>query len=655
MEKEKSKKVIFISILSVLTLYLAFLIGWMLKKADSVLWFKNLNLAFYITFGISLVAHVIMSLYGIAFLRKTNPQYAEYKKLATENTSNLKSKRFSIKTKISVTVISTITIILIAFMFIILTSYKKTITASVSDIGRSKAEQTAVVYDSAEGKNDKISLFFDEQRTDNNYAGTPFERIDIIISSNPGKIYLEELLQLDSNTQLPDFDVFAYTTGKPSKIPGNEKSITKEQAVEYLKYYNFGNYRKSPIYNKQTRTCKFIYPVTFTQTAGHKLVGFSIVTYSQDLLMIPYFRIKVFVFTISAIFLYLSTILTLFLSDFLANPLLFLRTNVRKTSNSIKEILSGNAKIQSEDLFFQDNIKTKDEIKDLSKEIGNLVTLIKGIIPYISFSTLKNAEKETPKSTSRELCFLFTDIRGFTNICEGLPPKDVVSLLNHYLDIETQIILNNSGDIDKFVGDEMMAFFAGPKKEYNACKAAMEIRTAMRAEQERSKNAGDTFVSIGIGINTGRVVFGPVGSSNRMDFTSIGDTVNLASRLEGANKAYGSKAIITEAVYSKLNQSFICRELDYITVKGKTEPVKIYEILQKKKEATEKIFEIKELFERGLAAYRVQKWDAAELYFSNCATKYNDYPSIVFLDRISHYKKNPPPKDWDGVFVMKVK
>lgn len=651
MTKEKKLKIVYISLISAFTIYLPFLIIWMISKADSILWFKSLNPFIYITFGIAAAGHIYLSLFGIYYLRKSNPQYAEYKNLKEELNQD-KKLRISIKTKLTFIVILTITIILFSFAFVILKSYKKNITESVSDIGRSQAEQTAAVYDSAEGKNDKISAFFEEQKISNSYSSTPYERIDIIITSQTTKIFLEELTD---ETVLPDYDIFAYTTARPSSIPDEEKSISSAKAQEYLKRYKTGAYRKSPVYDKNSRTCKFIHPVTFALSSGHKLAGFSIVTYNQDLLMKPYFRIKVFVFTMSAIFLYLSIIVTLFLADYLANPLLYLRSNVRKTSLAISDIMSGNAKIETSDLIFNDTIKTKDEIKGLSVEIGNLVTLIRGMIPYISFSTLKHAEKDTKRSTARDLCFLFTDIRGFTSLCEGLPPKDVVAILNHYLDIETEIILNNGGDVDKFVGDEMMAFFAGPKKEYNACKAAMEIRAAMRAEQQKSKAAGDTFVSIGIGINTGHVVFGPVGSKTRMDFTSIGDTVNLAARLEGANKAYGSKAIISESVYTKLQQTFVCRELDYITVKGKTEPVRIYEILQKKTEAEEKIYEIKELFERGLAAYRVKKWDNAEKYFNACALKYHDYPSIVFLDRIKHFKENPPPKNWDGVFVMRVK
>ena len=200
-----------------------------------------------------------------------------------------------------------------------------------------------------------------------------------------------------------------------------------------------------------------------------------------------------------------------------------------------------------------------------------------------------------------------------------------------------------------------MAFFAGARKEYNACKAAMEIRKAMRKAQELSLQDGSDYVSMGIGISTGRVIFGSVGSSKRKDFTSIGDTVNIAARLESANKAYGSKAIITEAVFEKLQGSFICRELDLLTVKGKSEPIRIYEILQQKEGAETKIFEIRDFFQKGLNYYRRQNWDKAEAAFKECVERYNDMPSVIFLDRIRHFRKNPPPEKWDGVFELKVK
>ena len=227
-------------------------------------------------------------------------------------------------------------------------------------------------------------------------------------------------------------------------------------------------------------------------------------------------------------------------------------------------MMTGSSKISPSSLIFDDVVNSKDEIKDLSTEIGSMVSVMRGILPYISVSTLRNAEKETTQSVNKDMCFLFTDIRGFTTLCEGLAPKEVVEILNKYLQLETEIILNNGGDIDKYVGDEIMAVFSGPRKEINACNAAMQIRTAMMEQRDICLEDGSPIISIGIGIHSGKVVFGSVGSKTRMDFTSIGDTVNLAARLEGANKEYGSKSLVSETVYNKINKYFICREIDVI-------------------------------------------------------------------------------------------
>ena len=664
--KGKVNTVLYVITYLSLTFYLFCSVTSLVIFANCSRWFSTLPASVYVVFSIAFIAHALMSIFGILFLREMNPEFAEYKKIQAESKQKTK---ISIKTKLTLTIISVIAVILVIFTVLILHSYKKMFTEAVSDVGRSQAEQTSTVYDSADGRYEKIAPYFTQQKEANSYADCPFERIDIITASAPGNIIYQKegdkvsFVPAEDGTEIkidsiewPDYDVFSYTTatGHVKEIPDEEKKITAAKAREYFTNFMNGNYKKQPVYYGEY--CKYIYPVFFTRKAGFKLVGFSIVTYKTEILMRSYFHVIIYVTTMVVMFLYIAIILALFIADFITNPLLYLKTNVRKTSNTLGEILQGNSKIQASQLTFIDSIKTRDETKDLSKEIKNMVGIIRGIIPYISFSTLQAAEKETKKATaSRELCFLFTDIRGFTSLCEGKQPKDVVDILNHYLDIETEIILNNGGDIDKFVGDEMMAFFAGPKKEYNACKAAMEIRAAMRAQQELALADGSDYISMGIGINTGRVVFGSVGARSRMDFTSIGDTVNLAARLEGANKAYGSKAIITEAVYSKLKDTFVCRELDFIKVKGKNEPVRIYEILQTKAAAVDKLFEIKDLFEKGLAAYRKQAWDKAEEMFQLCNEKYQDMPSVVFLDRIQHFRTNPPPKKWDGVFEMKVK
>ena len=652
--KKISRKICLSVIYILISLYIAGSISCMVEFANTARWFFKLPLLVYICALTAVAFHVGITAFVINSYRRRSTRMNDVIR-QTQKSRNSKKKLFiSIRTKVLLTILSAIIVILSAFTFFILRDYHSMITESVSNTGRAQAEQAAAVYDSADGMNEKIAKFFDEQRESNKYSNTPYERIDIIITNDSNPYYIETV---DSSTKLPDYEVFAYTTGNPSKVDEDEKSISSDKALEYVKRYQNGSYRKEPVYDKVKKTCLYIHPVTFSRKAGQRIKGFSIVRYRTEILMKAYFQTQVFVFTLSAVFLYIVIIITVLLSDFIATPLIYLRANVHESTNQLSSILSGGGKIGYESLDFNDDIKSNDEIGELSVEIKDLVSLIRGVIPYLSNSTLKYADREAASklSVNKELCFLFTDIRGFTSMCEGRPAKDVVSLLNHYLDLESEIIIKNHGDIDKFVGDEVMAFFAGPRKEYNACKAAMEIRAAMREAQNASLKEGTDYVSMGIGINSGKVIFGSVGSKNRMDFTSIGDTVNLAARLEGVNKAYGSKAIISEAVFEKLNGAFICRELDYITVKGKTEPVRIYEILQKKDDASVKIYEIRDHFEKGLNAYRRQNWDKAEEAFKQCVDLYNDMPSVIFLDRIRHFRKSPPEKNWDGVFNIKIK
>ena len=649
-----SRKICLLLCYIIISLYLVTQIACMVEFATSARWFFKLSPLIYFCAASSIAFHVGITSFVINFYRRRSTRMNEVIR-QTQKSRDTKHQLFvSIRTKVLLTILSTIVVILSAFTFFILRDYHSMITESVSNTGRAQAEQAAAVYDSADGMNEKIQKFFDEQRESNKYSNTPYERIDIIITNDSNPYYIESI---DSSTKLPDYNIFAYTTGNPSKVPEDEKAISSDKALEYVKRYQNGSYRKEPVYDKVRKTCLYIHPVTFSRKAGQRIKGFSIVRYRTEILMKAYFQTQVFVFTLSAIFLYIVIIITVLLSDFIATPLIYLRANVHESTNQLSSILSGGGKVGYESLDFNDDIKSRDEIGELSVEIKDLVSLIRGVIPYISNSTLKYADREPSAklSVTKDLCFLFTDIRGFTSMCEGRQPKEIVSLLNHYLDLESEIIIKNHGDIDKFVGDEVMAFFAGPRKEYNACKAAMEIRAAMREAQNLSLKEGTDYVSMGIGINSGKVTFGSVGSKNRMDFTSIGDTVNLAARLEGANKAYGSKAIITESVFERLSGAFICRELDFITVKGKTEPVRIYEILQKKDDAAVKIYEIRDLFEKGLNAYRRQNWDSAEAAFKKCVDLYNDMPSVIFLDRIRHFRKSPPEKNWDGVFNLKIK
>ena len=701
-QRKISSKIVYVSVLVPISLYLTASISGMNLFANTPRWFYTLSPLTYFAFFTALIFHAFLITNGIISIKKQNGSYMEYKRLLEEkemqeenlrkriadklkkqkeksktvsaknasegnfsvekmlkkslNQLNTKKRRTRIKTKITIVILFTILVILSTFIYTDLRHYNMLLTQNVNTTGKNQAEQVAAIYSFSDGLHAKINAFLEGIKKTNASSPFPFQRVDIITTNSKQPIFLEEI---NESTVLPAFDVFSYTTaaGRVRLIPEEEKRITSGEAALYIKHCKDKSTVSTPIYKNEKGTCLYVYPVTFTRKEGQRLIGFSVVTYLKEVLDRPYFQALVFVLSISAVFFYASIIIVLFLADFIANPIIFLCGNIRKTANILSEMISSNRAIEPNRLIFEENIKTHDEIKTLSRELKNIISLIRGILPYVSFHTIQNAEKNlSSKSSTRELCFLFTDIRGFTTMCENMQPREVISILNHYLDIETKIIFENGGDVDKYVGDEIMAFFSGPKKEINACKAAMEIRKAMRREQKAALKEGSALVSIGIGINSGPVVFGPVGSKTRKDFTSIGDTVNLAARLEGANKEYGSKSIISEEVYKNLSNDFICRELDFIAVKGKTEAVRIYEILQPtEKLTTEKLYDIKKLFETGLAYYRKRKWKHAEKYFAECAQKYNDTPSKVFLRRVAHYQISPPKPKWSGVFVMNVK
>ncbi|AIN93361.1 adenylate/guanylate cyclase domain-containing protein [Treponema putidum] len=701
-QKKIPSKVVYFSALIPISFYLAASISGMNLFANTPRWFYSLSPLTYFAFFIAIIFHAFLIAHGIISIKRQNESYMEYKRLLQEkeeqekilkkkiddklkkqkeksqkniaepiqedslflnkvlkqsiNNFKNRQKKSHIKIKITIVIIFTILVILSTFIYTDLRNYNMLLTQNVNTTGKNQAEQVAAIYSFSDGLHAKINAFLEGIKKTNSSSPFPFQRVDIITTSNKQPVFLEEI---DESTELPVFDVFSYTTaaGQVRFIPDEEKSISPENAAIYIKHCKNESTVSTPIYNEAKGTCLYIYPVTFARKDGQRLVGFSVVTYLKEILDRPYFQAKVFVFSISAVFFYASILIVLFLADFIANPVIFLCGNIRKTANILSGMISSNRAIEADRLIFEENIKTHDEIKTLSIELKNIISLIRGILPYVSFHTIQNAEKNiSNKSSSRDLCFLFTDIRGFTSMCENMQPREVISILNRYLSIETKIIFENGGDVDKYVGDEIMAFFSGPKKEINACNAAMEIRKAMRREQKAAAQEGTAAISIGIGINSGPVVFGPVGSKTRKDFTSIGDTVNLAARLEGANKEYGSKSIISEAVYQNLSDDFICRELDFIAVKGKTEAVRIYEILQPtEKLTTEKLYDIKQLFEAGLSYYRKRKWKQAEKYFSECSEKYNDAPSKVFLRRVAHYQVSPPKPRWSGVFVMNVK
>ncbi len=269
---------------------------------------------------------------------------------------------------------------------------------------------------------------------------------------------------------------------------------------------------------------------------------------------------------------------------------------------------------------------------------------------------LKNPAKLKLGGDKKDLTVLFSDIRGFTTMSEKLTPEELVALLNEYLTAMTNQVFQNDGLLDKYMGDAIMAVFGAPLDQPDharrACLTALAMMKELRRLQEKWQAEGRPAFNIGIGINSGDMVVGNMGSEMRFDYTVMGDMVNLGSRLEGTNKEYGTNIILSEFTYEKIKDIMCCRELDGVRVKGKVKPVKIYELLGEKKDEPE-FKALIDTFARSLTLYREGKWDDAIAAFGQVLTvRPGDFSSTMYIERCKNLKEHPPTEPWDGVFVM---
>jgi adenylate cyclase len=315
----------------------------------------------------------------------------------------------------------------------------------------------------------------------------------------------------------------------------------------------------------------------------------------------------------------------------------------------------------------------------------------KYLSPAVLHEVLKDPDALKLGGEKRVMTCLFTDIRGFTSISEKLEPEALVRLLNEYLTVMTNIVHDQQGVLDKYMGDAIMAWWGAPTEQldhaYRACMTGLTMRTELRKLHEKWTETGVPKLEMGVGINTGPMVYGNTGSLERFDFTVLGDSVNLASRLEGVNKEYGSNIIISETTYRDVaDRDFVVRFLDVIEVKGKTEPVGIYELIgvagqvgirdsrveqQIRQSAMvttrhepgidtglplgvgTEIDDFLEAWNAAMKLYTARDFPAAESAFRRVLDIVpTDGPANVYVHRCIDLAETPPPADWDGVFVM---
>jgi len=303
-----------------------------------------------------------------------------------------------------------------------------------------------------------------------------------------------------------------------------------------------------------------------------------------------------------------------------------------------------------------DELKRKE---NLQKAIGSYID------PRIVEKVILPGRPEDVAGQKRVMTILFTDLVGFTTLGENLTPGGLVNVINRYFTLMSECVRQEHGIIDKFIGDAIMAYWGPPfvaeeEQAAAACRAALKQTEALARFRKElpelmglRKNVPD--INLRIGLATGEVIVGNIGSDTARSYTVMGDVVNLASRLESANNVYGTRILVSEETCRLADRAMETREIDRLTVKGKSEPVGIYELLAETGKLAPDWVSRKGRFETALEAYRKQDWPAAEAIFRELSEKFADAPSRAFLERITMLKQHSPGPGWDGVWRMTAK
>ena len=303
---------------------------------------------------------------------------------------------------------------------------------------------------------------------------------------------------------------------------------------------------------------------------------------------------------------------------------------------------------------------TRIELQE-SKRLTALTNVFQKFVPaqYIERIATKNVEEiEVGDAVNNFITVLFSDIRAFTTLSEKMSPQEVFQFLSAYLKRMSNPIHRNGGIIDKFIGDAIMAVFSLPGQSVadeakGAIKAFLGFQRTLKMYNKHRQKIGEAPVKIGVGIHSGPAMIGTVGSDTRMDFTVIGDSVNLASRLENLTKYYDVSCIISQETYKLLDISpYKIRELDTVQVKGKSQKVVIFEVFSgDPTHLLAKKTEILPSYNLGLIHFQIQEWQEAIDLFEECLQIFpEDRPSQLYLERCKHFQQNPPGEDWDHVF-----
>ncbi len=363
--------------------------------------------------------------------------------------------------------------------------------------------------------------------------------------------------------------------------------------------------------------------------------------------------------TITAIASFLGLVLAAWLTRNLVRP--------------VRELLMGTKAIEHGDLDIHIKVSSSDEIATLADSFNHMVgelrqkeniteTFGKYVDPRI-VKVLLEDQHFSQRGEKRVMTVYFSDLEGFTALSEKFSAENVVGLLNQYFTLMSESIRDSHGIIDKYIGDAIMAYWGPPftaasEHPLLACKTALRQRELLKEFETRlptllGLRRDLPKFNIRVGISTGEVIVGSIGSDVAKSYTVIGDNVNLASRLESANKNYGTNILLGEEVWKTVRDTIECREIDSLRVAGKIEPVRVFEPLAEREKLDPAMGRLRDHFEAGLAAYRASQWDDAEREFRQCLElSPQDQPSATFLSRIAKFRETPPPADWDGIWTF---
>ena len=340
---------------------------------------------------------------------------------------------------------------------------------------------------------------------------------------------------------------------------------------------------------------------------------------------------------------------------------------VRSLASAMRDVQQGNLNIElpvgsADEVgrltdsfnFFVKELRSKERMKQ---------TFGKYIDPRILEHVLAQPGAEVVASGRRDMTVLFADLVGFTSLSERLSPLLMVTLLNRQFGLQALAVQEHHGVVDKFVGDSIVAFWGPPfvKTEEHAMLACRAAQAQLSALDNLRRELPDITglrrdapaIDLCIGICTGEVVVGNIGSENTRSYTVIGDTVNLAARLERANRVYGTHILVSESTAQAIAAHFETREIDTIFVKGKTETTRVFELMSAAGKLSEELGRLRECYEAARQSYLTQHWDMAEATFSECLKiRPTDEPSRVFLERVQSLRRNAPGKDWHGVWNL---